>query len=87
MLEVCGPDYEGLTTDECRKKVLKDLEAAGLLRGEKKIKHSVAHCYKCDTVIEPLLKEQWFIDTEKLAKVAIEHLENNEIKFHHLDGI
>ena len=82
MLEVCGPDYEGLTTDECRKKVLKDLEAAGLLRGEKKIKHSVAHCYKCDTVIEPLLKEQWFIDTEKLAKVAIEHLENNEIKFH-----
>ena len=82
MLAACGPDYEGLTTDECRKKVLKDLEAAGLLRGEKKIKHSVAHCYKCDTVIEPLLKEQWFIDTEKLAKVAIEHLENNEIKFY-----
>lgn len=82
MLPTAGEDYEGLTTEECRKKVLKDLDAQGLLRGEKKIKHAVAHCYKCGTVIEPLLKEQWFVDTEKLAKVAIEHLENNEIKFY-----
>jgi len=82
MLPEAGADYEGLTTEECRAKVLKDLEEQGLLRGEKEIVHSVSHCYKCGTVIEPLLKEQWFIDTEKLAKVAIEHLENNEIKFH-----
>ena len=82
MLETAGLDYEGLTTEECRKKVLEDLKVEGLFRGEKEIVHSVSHCYKCDTVIEPLLKEQWFIDTEKLAKVAIEHLENNEIKFH-----
>ena len=75
-------EYLGLTTAECRKKVLKDLEAQGLLRGEKKIVHNVAHCYKCGTTIEPMLKEQWFIDVEKLAKVAIEHLENDEIKFH-----
>ena len=81
MLPVCGPDYAGLSTEDCRKKVLADLEKAGLLRGEKEIVHSVAHCYKCGTVIEPLLKEQWFIDTEKLAKVAIEHLEAGEIKF------
>ena len=81
MLDVCGPEYAGLSTEECRKKVLKDLEVAGLLRGEKEIVHSVAHCYKCGTVIEPLLKEQWFIDTEKLAKVAISHLEAGEIKF------
>ena len=75
-------EYLGLTTAECRKKVLKDLKKQGLLVGEKKITHSVAHCYKCDTVIEPMLKEQWFIDVEKLAKTAIEHLENNEIKFY-----
>ena len=74
--------YEGLTKEECRKAVLKDLEKAGLSRGEKKISHSVAHCYKCGTVIEPTLKEQWFIDVKKLAAVAIEHLENDEIKFH-----
>lgn len=81
MLENCGPEYAGLTTAECRKKVLKDLKEQGLLRGEKDIVHSVAHCYKCDTVIEPMLKEQWFVDVKKLAKVAIEHLEAGEIKF------
>lgn len=74
--------YEGLTAAECRKVVLEDLESAGILRGEKKIEHSVAHCYKCGTTIEPMLKEQWFIDVEKLAKTAIEHLNRNEIKFY-----
>lgn len=74
--------YNDLTVEECRKKVLKDLKKAKLLRGEKKIMHSVAHCYKCGTRLEPMLKEQWFIDTEKLAKGAIERLEADEIKFY-----
>ncbi len=74
--------YEGLTAEKCRKEVLKDLKEQGFLKGEKKITHSVAHCYKCGTVLEPMLKDQWFIDVEKLAKVAIKHLEKNEIKFH-----
>ncbi|MBR5621437.1 valine--tRNA ligase [Candidatus Saccharibacteria bacterium] len=82
MLPEAGAEYEGLTTEECRKKVLHDLDEAGLLRGEKEIVHSVAHCYKCDTVIEPMLKEQWFIDVKKLAKVEIELLEAGEIKFY-----
>ncbi len=82
MLPVCGPSYEGLSVLECRKKVLKDLSAAGLLVSEKRIQHSVAHCYKCGTVIEPMLKEQWFVDTSKLAKMATLHLNNNEIKFY-----
>jgi len=82
MLETAGADYAGLSTEECRKKVLYDLKEQGYLRGEHKMKHSVAHCYKCGTVIEPLLKEQWFIDTERLAKMAISHLENDEIKFY-----
>lgn len=82
MLDICGEAYAGLTTAECRKQVLKDLKDMGLLRGEKEIVHSVAHCYKCGTVIEPMLKEQWFIDVKRLAKVAIEHLEAGEIKFY-----
>ena len=81
MINVPEP-YLGLTTTECRKKVLKDLKEQGLLVGEKKITHSVAHCYKCGTVLEPTLKEQWFIDVERLASTAIEHLENGEIKFY-----
>ena len=74
--------YYGLTTAECRKQVLKDLKDQGLLKAEKPIMHSVAHCYKCGTVLEPTLKEQWFVDVEKLAATAIKHLENNEIKFY-----
>lgn len=82
MTAAAGLNYQGLTTEECRQKVLEDLEAQGLLHGEKKITHSVAHCYKCGTVIEPMLKQQWFIDVKRLAAEAIKHLENNEIKFH-----
>jgi valyl-tRNA synthetase len=74
--------YVGLTAAECRKQVLIDLKEQGLLKDEKKLVHSVAHCYKCGTVLEPTLKEQWFIDVERLAKEAIKHLENGEIKFH-----
>ena len=81
MINVPEP-YLGLTAAECRKKVLKDLKEQGLLVGEKKITHSVAHCYKCGTVLEPTLKEQWFIDVERLASTAIKHLENGEIKFY-----
>ena len=74
--------YYGLTATECRKQVLKDLEKEGLLKGEKKLTHSVAHCYKCGTTIEPMLKEQWFVDVKTLARTAIEHLNNDEIKFY-----
>ncbi len=82
MLSSAGERYAGLTTEECRKKVLEDLEAQGLLRGEKEITHAVAHCYKCGTVIEPMLKAQWFIDVKRLAAMAIERLEAGEIKFY-----
>ena len=74
--------YLGLSTEECRKQALKDLKEQGLLKGERKINHSVAHCYKCGTVLEPMLKEQWFIDVAKLAKTAISALEANQIKFY-----
>ena len=74
--------YLGKTTMECRKQVLKDLKDQGLLKDEKRILHSVAHCYKCGTVIEPTLKEQWFIDVETLASAAIRHLKKGEIKFY-----
>ncbi len=80
--EAVPEEFRGLSVEEGRKAVLEALEAEGVLVGEKKITHIVPHCYKCGAVIEPTLKEQWFIDTEKLAKEAIKHLENDEIKFH-----
>ena len=77
-----GANYENLTVQDARKKVLKNLEEQGLLREEEKITHSVGHCYKCDTVIEPLLKEQWFVDVKPLAQAAIKALRAGKIKFH-----
>ena len=74
--------YLGLTPAECRKQVLRDLESEGLLKSEQKLTHSVAHCYKCGTVLEPTLKEQWFVDVKTLARTAISHLEADEIKFY-----
>ncbi len=82
MTEEAGEAYAGMTTAECRKQVLKDLEAKGLRRGEENITHDVGHCYKCDTVIEPLLREQWFVDVKPLAAKAIEILNEGKIKFH-----
>ena len=81
MTEDAGSDYTGLTVLEARKKVLQDLKGLGLRRGEKKVKHNVGHCYKCRTVIEPLLKEQWFVKVKPLTRRAIQAIENNEIQF------
>ncbi len=77
-----GFNYEGLTTTQARTKVLEALKNSDLLRGEETITHSVGHCYKCDTVIEPLLKEQWFINVKPLAERAIKVLKAGKIKFH-----
>lgn len=77
-----GINFEGLTTQQARVKVLEALKTQDLLRGEENITHAVGHCYKCDTVIEPLLKEQWFIDVKPLAKRAIKALKENKINFH-----
>lgn len=82
MTEHAGANFENLTVEQARKKVLTDLKDLNLLRGEREITHAVGHCYKCDTVIEPLLKEQWFIDVKPLAKKAIEALEAGKIHFH-----
>ncbi len=74
--------YQGLSVKEARKQVVKGLKEQGYLAGQKDHIHSVGHCYKCGTVIEPLLKEQWFIDMQPLAKKAIETLEAGKIKFY-----
>lgn len=76
------PQFMGLTADEARKRVLAALEAAELRRGEETIEHSVGHCYKCDQVIEPMLKDQWFIKVKPLAEKAIDRLRAGEIEFH-----
>ncbi len=75
-------EYHGLDINEGRKKVVDDLKQQGLVAETENHVHSVGHCYKCGTVIQPLLREQWFIDTQPLAQKAIAALQNNEVKFH-----
>lgn len=82
MTHDAGEEYRGLTTKEAREKVVNDLKQQGYLAKVEDHIHSVGHCYKCGTVIEPLLREQWFVDMQPLAERAIEALRQNKIKFY-----
>ena len=74
--------FLGLTPVEARARVLEALEALELRRGETEIEHAVGHCYKCGSVIEPMIKEQWFIKTQSLTQPAIDALKKEEITFY-----
>jgi valyl-tRNA synthetase len=73
--------FLGLTAEDARKKVLAALQAAELRRGESPIEHAVGHCYKCGSVIQPLIKDQWFISMKPLAERAKEVINRGDITF------
>ncbi len=73
--------YEGMDRYECRRQLVDDLKSAGLLEKIEEHQHSVGQCYRCDTVVEPLVSKQWFVAMEELAKAAIEAVKNDEINF------
>lgn len=75
-----GGKYEGLERFEARKKILEDLEKLGYLVSVKKHENSVGHCYRCNTIVEPRISEQWFVKMKPLAKRALEVVKNGEIK-------
>src|SRR5690606_22581240 len=60
--------------------ILDDLKELNLLTEVTEYEHSVGHCYKCKNPIQPLLKEQWFVNMKPLAKKAIAALEAGQIK-------
>ncbi len=74
--------YRGLEVLAGREQVVKDLEKLKLLEKIEAHEHRVGHCYKCGTTIQPLLKEQWFVDMQPLAKKAITALKANKIAFY-----
>ena len=76
----CGK-YAGMTALEARKAILADLEACGALKETEALTHDVGTCYRCHSVIEPMVSKQWFVKMEPLAKPAIESVEKGEIKF------
>jgi valyl-tRNA synthetase len=79
MNENAGP-YAGMDRFDCRKELLADLENEGLLVKVDSYQHSVGHCQRCDTMVEPLLSKQWFVRTAPLAKPAIEAVVKRRIE-------
>ena len=76
-------DFKGLDRFEARQRVVEKLKELGLLEKEEDIVHSVGHCYRCKTIVEPMVSLQWFVKTsdERLRKPATEVVERDVIKF------
>ncbi|HSR41334.1 MAG TPA: valine--tRNA ligase, partial [Longimicrobiales bacterium] len=73
--------FRGMDRFEARKAVLEALEGEGLVAGSDDHTHSVPHCYRCDTVVEPRLSLQWFVKMEPLARPALEASRDGTITF------
>jgi valyl-tRNA synthetase len=78
MNENAGP-YQGLERFACRDKVLADLKDKKLLEKIEPYSHSVGHCGRCQTMIEPKVSLQWFVQTQPLAKAAIEAVRGGKV--------
>jgi valyl-tRNA synthetase len=73
--------YKGMDRYEARNQVVEDLEKLGLLLKIEGHTHNVGECYRCNTVIEPLISKQWFVKMKPLAEPAIEVVKNGTVKF------
>ena len=74
--------YRGMTVKAAREAVIADLEAMGLFKEKENIKHAVGHCYRCHSVVEPYLSEQWFVKMKPLADKALAAWKKGELVFY-----
>lgn len=74
--------YRGMERYEARKAVLADLESAGLILKTDQHTNSIGRCYRCDTVIEPYLSDQWFVKMKPLAEPALKVVLDGTIAFY-----
>ena len=75
------PKYRGLKPEAARKLVIEDLTEIGNFKGEEKMVHSVGHCYRCHTVVEPYLSYQWFVKMKPMAEKALKAWRDGDIEF------
>ncbi|MDP2600185.1 MAG: valine--tRNA ligase [Deltaproteobacteria bacterium] len=73
--------YRGMKREIARKHLVESLQAQGLIEKIEEHVHSVGHCYRCNTVIEPWLSLQWFVKMGPLAKKAVVASKNKKVKF------
>ncbi|MCL2517267.1 MAG: valine--tRNA ligase [Oscillospiraceae bacterium] len=76
-----GGQYCGMDRYEARKQIVIDLKELGLLVKTESHSHNVAHCYRCDTVVEPIASKQWFVKMKPLAEPAIKAVKDGDVKF------
>ena len=79
MNELAGP-YKGMDRFECREKIVEDLKESGLLEKTEPYRNAIGHCYRCKTMIEPLLSKQWFVKIGPLAEKAIAAVKEGRTK-------
>ncbi len=72
--------YQGMERFACREKIVKDLKADGLLEKVEKYTHGVGQCYRCRTVVEPMLSQQWFVAVKSLAQAAMAAVEDGRLR-------
>lgn len=82
MTPEAGIRYEGLKVKEAREQMVRDLRELGLITKEEDYEHNVAVCYRCGTVLEPILSDQWFLKMDELAKKAHEAVASGNVVFH-----
>ncbi|MGI5884098.1 MAG: valine--tRNA ligase [Candidatus Spyradocola sp.] len=80
MNELCGK-YAGMPALECRKAIVEDLKALGLLVKIEPYTHNVGTCYRCHHTVEPLVSTQWFVRMKPLAEPAIEAVRSGKTQF------
>jgi valyl-tRNA synthetase len=81
-MNVPGLPYDGLPALEARRLVVRDLEAEGFVVKEEPYTHQVGHCDRCDTVIEPLISEQWWLRMDKMRDRALAASKAGEVRWH-----
>ena len=82
MNENCGKDYVGLSREEARDKVIKELEEKGLLIKVEPLTHEVGHSERTDAIIEPMIKKQWFVKMRGLADQVLANQKDSKTKVH-----
>ena len=81
-VSLAAPDrFQGLDRYEARRQVVAELEASGLVERVEDHRHAVGHCYRCATVIEPRLSDQWFVRMEPLARPALAAYRDGTLRF------
>lgn len=81
LLPVAG-EFEGMKIAEAREKIVEKLNAKGLVtKIDEKYMHIVKRCYKCNTLIEPQVKDQWFVKMKPLAELALGAVDRKEVRF------